>query len=181
MADVSVRSATPSDVDEIARIQLDTWRIAYPKVVPAHVLERLSAADVAEHWEEAVRRPPSPRHRVLVALEATTAVGFAAVIPASDEDADPTRAALVSTLLVEPRWGRRGHGSRLLAATADLLKSDGVETMLAWVLDGDPASKAFYAGAGWEPDGASRYLDMNGRLVTELRLHASIADLELRA
>ena len=35
--------------------------------------------------------------------------------------------AAVTDLLVEPRWGRRGHGSRLLAASVDLWREDGFE------------------------------------------------------
>ena len=35
--------------------------------------------------------------------------------------------AAVTDLLVEPRWGRRGHGSRLLAASVDLWRTDGFE------------------------------------------------------
>ena len=34
----------------------------------------------------------------------------------------------LSTLLVEPRWGRRGHGSRLVAASVDHWRGDGVTT-----------------------------------------------------
>ena len=72
----------------------------------------------------AVTAPPTPGHGVLVALEGRTPVGFAAFGPAEltagehPHPAGPT--AELSTLLVEPRWGRRGHGSRLLAAVADL-------------------------------------------------------------
>ena len=67
---------------------------------------------------------------MLVALEQNTVVGFAAFGPAElagDEQPDPGRARRPrwSTLLVEPRWGRRGHGSRLLAAVADLARRDG--------------------------------------------------------
>ena len=36
--------------------------------------------------------------------------------------------ASVTDLLVEPRWGRRGHGSRLLAASVDLWRADGFST-----------------------------------------------------
>jgi hypothetical protein len=59
-----VRPARPTDADEIARIQLATWRIAYRRMVPAHVLERLDEAYLARGWAEAITAPPSPKHRV---------------------------------------------------------------------------------------------------------------------
>lgn len=174
MADVSVRPARPADVGEIARIQLATWRTAYAAIVPARVLDQLTLEDMAASWGAAVESPPSAKHHVLIAMENDLPVGFAALGPADDEGLDPATTGLVTTLLVEPRWGRRGHGSRLLAATADLLRADGASTMLAWILDRDPASRSFYTSAGWAPDGAARLLDMYGQMVSEIRLHASL-------
>ncbi len=174
MAVVSVRPARPGDAAEIARIQLTTWRAAYAGVLPARILDGLTAGDVEEQWSAAVLRPPSPGHRVLVAMEQEWLVGFAALEPAEDDGLDPTSTAMISTLLVEPRWGRRGHGSRLLAACVDLLRENRYATAVTWVLDSDPAVRTFYSSAGWAPDGATRALDMDGRLVSEIRLHASL-------
>lgn len=171
MADVSVRPATPADVADIARLQLSTWRTAYASVLPERVLDALTEDEVALPWQASVAQPPSPAHRVLVALEGREVVGFAALEPA-----DEPAAGLITTLLVEPRWGRRGHGSRLLAASIDLLRSDGCPTAVTWLLEADRVSQAFYTSAGWEPDGAARALDMDGRLVTEIRLHTAIGE-----
>jgi GNAT superfamily N-acetyltransferase len=109
-------------------------------------------------------------------------VGFVATGPADetalapDEPAELLRPdlAAITELLVEPRWGRRGHGSRLLAATVDLWRTDGFRTALAWVYEQDPASKRFLTGAGWAPDGAHRALDVDDLLVPQLRLHTSV-------
>jgi GNAT superfamily N-acetyltransferase len=78
-------------------------------------------------------------------------------------------------LLVEPRWGRRGHGSRLLAASVDLWREDGFATAVAWAYDGDPATRKFLGSAGWEPDGAARALDVDDLLVPQLRLHVTLS------
>lgn len=181
MAGVSVRPARVADVGEIARIQLVTWRTAYSAVIPAHVLSRLTHDDIATQWAAAVANPPSPRHRVLVALDDEATVGFVALGPADDEGFDPSSTGLVTTLLVEPRWGRRGHGSRLLAATVDLLRTDGVGTAVTWILDRDLSSRAFFSSAGWADDGATRCLDMTGQLVPERRLHVSLQETPAQA
>jgi L-amino acid N-acyltransferase YncA len=75
---------------------------------------------------------------------------------------------------VEPRWGRRGHGSRLLAATVDLWRADGFKSAVAWVYDADPAMKKFLASTGWEPDGAGRALDVDDMLVPQFRMHVAL-------
>jgi GNAT superfamily N-acetyltransferase len=184
MANGYVRPARPDDADDIARIQVATWRTAYRRLIPRHVLDALDEPGMAGIWREAIEQPPSPRHRVLIAVEqatdATETVGFVATGPA-DEDALapeekplPESCAAVTDLLVEPRWGRRGHGSRLLAAAVDLWREDGFETAVAWAYDSDPAMRAFLGSAGWEPDGATRALDVDDLLVPQLRLHAAV-------
>jgi len=177
VADVSVRSAVEDDAAEIGRIQVETWRTAYASVLPAAVLESLDAQQAAGVWATAVTAPPSPRHRVFVALEKQWTVGFAAIGPGADlEDGDPepdTTAAL-APILVEPRWGRRGHGSRLLAAASDLAREDGITRLIAWVPEADAATQAFLTSAGWAPDGLARALDTGAGELREIRLHTSL-------
>jgi GNAT superfamily N-acetyltransferase len=175
VADVAVRAARSADVPEIARIQVDTWRTAYKRFLPESVLAALDVTAAAQAWEAAVVSPPSPAHHVLVATESTYTVGFVAVGPSAEEDARPGEAE-VAALLVEPRWGRRGHGSRLLAAAVDFLREDGVTGMVAWVPDGDRASTGFYESAGWEPDGTSRILEADGGSVRETRWHVALEE-----
>lgn len=178
MADVSVRPAGPGDVDEIARIQADTWHTAYQDVLPAEVLAGIAAEGLRPGWRAAVTAAPSPRHHVLIANEGEHRVGFTAFGPDADAqagDPDVDSSAAITVLLVEPRWGRRGHGSRLLAAITDVARQDGVDRLVAWVPAADTASLTFYRAAGWEADGLQRGLDTGAGVVNELRLHVSLA------
>jgi len=188
-----VRPARPDDAGEIARIQLTTWRVAYSKLLPRHVLDQLEPEWLAGRWREAIDAPPSPRHRVLMAIEQAengsqpTAypVGFIATGPADeaalapDEEPLGERVAAVTDLLVEPRWGRRGHGSRLLSAAVDTWREDRFGTAVAWAYDGDPATRRFLESAGWAPDGARRALDVDDLLVPQIRLHVNLEGAEI--
>ena len=178
-----VRPARPDDAGEIARIQLSTWRIAYRRLFPAHVLANLDEDYLTRGWHEAITASPSERHRVLIAVEqgeSSHTVGFAAGGPADDQALAPeerplgTDVAAVTELLVEPRWGRRGHGSRLLAACVDQWRDDGFKSAVAWVYDADQVTLRFLGSAGWEPDGATRALDVDDMLIPQLRLHVSL-------
>jgi GNAT superfamily N-acetyltransferase len=179
-ADATVRPARPEDAVEIARIQLVTWRTAYRSVLPPAVLDEWDPDAAAEQWRIAITSPPTPGHGLLVALERDVLVGFAAYGPAeltAGEISDPAGPTTeLSTLLVEPRWGRRGHGSRLLAATADLAEDDGAARLQVWLLEADRVSASFYESAGWEPDGWARTLDAGDENSTaplrEIRWHA---------
>ena len=121
---------------------------------------------------------------MLIAVEqgetSSTTVGFAAAGPADEQALAPEEpplgegVAAITDILVEPRWGRRGHGSRLLAATVDLWREDGLKSAVAWVYDADKAMQKFLATAGWGPDGAGRALDVDDMLVPQLRMHVAV-------
>ena len=163
---MSVRPARPEDAERIAAVQLSTWRTAYA-FLPADALD-VPLDQAAALWLRAIEVPPTAAHRVLVAMDAAELVGFASSEPADD-------LVELSTLLVEPRWGRRGHGSRLLAATVDHWREDGATTATAWLWEQDAASRAFFSSAGWEPDGATRGLDTGTRIEPQLRMHADVS------
>jgi GNAT superfamily N-acetyltransferase len=178
-----VRPARPEEAAEIARIQLSTWRTAYRTLLPRSILDGLDEAWMAQQWREAITAPPTQRHRVLIAIEQADEdylAGFTAYGPADDDALAPDEKPLpdgtvaITDLLVEPRWGRRGHGSRLLAASADLWRADGFATAVAWTYEKDPAIRKFLTSAGWEPDGATRALDVDDLLVPQLRWHAAL-------
>ena len=50
----------------------------------------------------------------------------------------------------------------------------GFTRAVAWAFDGDQATRKFLTGAGWEPDGAGRALDVDDMLVPQLRLHVAV-------
>jgi GNAT superfamily N-acetyltransferase len=168
-----VRPARQSDAAEIARVQLATWRIAYRRLMPRHILEEITEEFLLERWLEAVTAPPSSRHRVLVAIEQAAQEYLVGFLASEPSELDPGVAA-ITELLIEPRWGRRGHGSRLLAASVDLWRSDGFTSAGAWAFEQDVATQKFLTSAGWAPDGETQALDIDDLLVPQVHLHVSL-------
>ncbi len=181
-ADAHVRPARPEEADEVARVQALAWRTAYREVLPLELLDGWDEGAAAENWRAAFTEPPTPGHGVLVALERTTVVGFTAYAPpeVAPDDAPlpdgPTTEIL--SLLVEPRWGRRGHGSRLLAAVADLARATGAARLQMWVPESDGVTARFLESAGWERDGWARTLDTGAAPLRELRWHTLLDEEE---
>ncbi|SFP87028.1 Ribosomal protein S18 acetylase RimI [Saccharomonospora viridis] len=184
MTTADVRPATLDDVPEIARIQLVTWRTAYGDALGPSVVDALTTDEVAARWSEAITHPDTT---VYVATEGRFTVGFcvAGAAPETEVAAadgslpeDAARTGLIGSLLVEPRWGRRGHGGRLLATATAGLREHGAERGIAWVMQSDSASLAFYRSVGWDPDGTVRTLDTGERTIKEIRLTGTL-DLRL--
>jgi GNAT superfamily N-acetyltransferase len=110
-------------------------------------------------------------------LEGDWRVGFVALGPADDPepgDPEPDTTLAVGPILVEPRWGRRGHGSRLLAAAVDHARGDGATRAISWIPEGDTVTREFLLSAGWAPDGLLRALDTGAGELREIRLHTSL-------
>ncbi|GEL94313.1 GNAT family N-acetyltransferase [Cellulomonas composti] len=177
-SDVSVRPAVPGDERTIGAIQLAAWRIAHAQVL-GDSLDLLDAEAIVTQWATAITAPPAG-HRVLVACAGATVVGFASTAPVAAPGPAAAPGGVILALEVDPGHQRGGHGSRLLAAAVDLLREDGADQVLTWVLDGDAARAQFLAGAGLGPDDTVRELatgtlpDGSTRTVREHRWWASI-------
>jgi GNAT superfamily N-acetyltransferase len=179
IADVSVRLAWGDDADPIAAVQVRAWQSAYAGVLPPDVLAELPAADFALRWRRSIERPREARQRVLVALERAIVRGFAATAPATDADADPGTDAEVAEFAVDPAAIGAGHGSRLLHAAVDTMRSDRFGRATIWLNATDDALRSFLVSQGWEPDGAHRELDLHGDgsvVVKQTRLHTDLSE-----
>lgn len=162
-ADVSVRPAQPEDVDAVTDVQLAAWRLSHDSVLGEQVMAALDVPRMREQWAAAITAPPGPGFAVFVACNRADVVGFAAVGPGQ-----------LVALEVLPGEQRSGHGSRLLSAAVDRIRSDGAQEFSTWVLDEDPAREQFLAGAGLGPDGRRRTLATGIREVTEARWSAAL-------
>ncbi len=165
-ADASVRPATAGDVAAVGAVHSRSWRSGYADHLPDDVLAALDPEALAGAWAGAVTAPPSPRHHVLVACAGSTVVGFLACDDAGE---------LVG-LHVDPAHQRRGHGSRLLSAAADLARTDGIASLSAWCPMLDTARREFLVSAGFGTDGAWRDLEVPGAAIglREARLVAAL-------
>lgn len=177
-ADVSVRVGWADDAPALAALQVRAWRTAYADLLPADVLDSLTADALEEQWRLALTRPSDARQRVLIALERATVTGFALTAPASDPDADTVADGEMLDLTVDPERLGEGHGSRLMQAAVDTLRADHFTRATTWLASDHDALRGFLTSAGWSADGAHRTLDLTGdgtTLVKQVRLHTRIA------
>jgi ribosomal protein S18 acetylase RimI-like enzyme len=177
VADTFVRLALPRDVGAVAAIQARAWRESYSSLMPAEVLSGIEETARAQ-WAAALAAPPTDAHHLLVSVVFGDApervVGFTAVAPSDDEDADPRRVGSLLTLLVDPDYRAAGHGSRLLAAAVDTMRANLLITATTWQPECDADMRRFLLTSGWAPDGARRDIDTGIATLTEMRLHTIV-------
>src|SRR6476661_6623545 len=148
-ADVSVRVAWRADAPAIAVVQVAAWRATYDGVLPPELLAELPIDQFTEHWEQSIARPKEARQRVLVALDRASVRGFTTTAPSTDDDADPGRDAELGELVVDPDARGLGHGSRLLHAAVDTMRSDKFGRALTWVPSTNDDLRGFLLSQGW--------------------------------
>lgn len=166
MARAQVRDAAAADAVAVAAVQLAVWRGPWAEFLPPRVVAALDDDAVAASWRAAITEPGGAH--LLVATEGEVVVGFAA--GQGDE---------VVALLVDPRWGRRGHGGRLLGVLAERLAADGAAQGHVWLAEHDAVSRAFVTRHGWPVAPELRSSTHGARTLRERR-HAGPVPLPWR-
>lgn len=173
----SVRLALPVEAAQIAAIQRRAWSQQLPADVADSVLTGVGLEAMTQSWHAAIVRPPLAQFRVLVAVADDRVVGFAALGPSDDPDAEAGEDGIVAEFAIDPVAQRSGHGSRLLNACVDTLRADGFGRATWWVRSTDDALRRFLVEAGWAADGGHQEVaagDDAARLKL-VRLHTDIS------
>jgi L-amino acid N-acyltransferase YncA len=154
---VSIRPAAAEDAEAIARVQVDTWRVAYSGSVPDAFLDDMDVGERAARWREAIAQARG----TWVAEAGGKVVGFVAFGLCRDGDAFDAVGELYAIYVLADRW-RGGVGTALHDVCLRELRRCGFEQATLWALDANPAAKAFYEARGWEADGATAPHDFAG-------------------
>lgn len=153
-----VRDATAADASAVAAVQTACWEHDYRW--PPEIYAAIAASDPEMQWARAVIAPPGPGHRVLVATHGRDVVGYAALAPSQDADADAGDAEIVAWE-VHPEHRGHGHGSRLLAAVADHARMIGAHALTVWITHDDESRRFVLRESGFAPDAAHRTVQMD--------------------
>ena len=148
---VNLRDATPADAWDIAAVHVESWQAGYRGLLPDTVLDGLSVGLREQWWHETLSTPGA--RSTLLAIEAHTLLGFAAVGPG--RDGDPKVGELYAMYLRSAAWGR-GVGHALHAAALARLRAFGYTRASLWMLAGNERALRFYRREGWAPDGRSK-------------------------
>ena len=137
-----MREARAEDACEIARVQIETWRAAYARVLPASLLAGLSVEQQAANWAGWLELP---EHIVLVAEHGDRISGFASATPRRDDGG----VGELQALYVEPSAWDRGLGRALILEAERRLRDAGCREAVLRVFEDNPRARRFYEAGGW--------------------------------
>lgn len=150
---VTIRPATPADVEAISAIHISARQHAYADLLSPQALSVMAEGVTPQMW--AMRLPAGWG---LVAVEDGTVVGFVYVCP--NPEGLPGVGDLMA-LHVDPAHQGRGIGGRLHDAGLEILTRHGFSSFVLWVLEGNERAMRFYRRRGWKHDG-ERVEDVGG-------------------
>jgi GNAT superfamily N-acetyltransferase len=159
----TVRPGRIEDASSIAYVQVESWRTTYAGIIPDEYLASLSLEVRAERWREQFE---AGTNLILVAEDASGAFGFASGGKLRDA-IDGYDAELYAIYLLQ-REQKRGVGRMLIRRLAEGLRTNGLQSLIVWVLAKNPAV-GFYLRLGGSPV-AQKEIEIGGVQLTEIAL-----------
>lgn len=161
--DVTIRPATTTDAEAIARVDIASWRGAYSEMLSGSYLASLDVSDRTGRWTAAVSARDTT---VLVAEDQSGTVGFTSIGPCRDEDAEPGDREIYAIYLHPRAWGT-GVARDLMRTVLDGQPTGSVVTL--WILEGNERAQHFYRRHGFQHDGTERIDEIGGQPLKQLR------------
>jgi ribosomal protein S18 acetylase RimI-like enzyme len=138
--EVALRPATPEDTAGLARISVDSWRVAYRGLVPQDYLDALTYEEREQGW---VGRLGQAGLEPWVLLVDGRIGGFVTLVEARPDDGGPAVGELEGIYL-HPNLFGLGLGRRLMELALERLLARGHTEAVLWVLDGNRRAERFY-------------------------------------
>jgi ribosomal protein S18 acetylase RimI-like enzyme len=138
-----VRQAVLDDAEQIARVHVASWRVAYGEFMPPKQMAWISESRETRRASDLISNPDTP---YLVAENDNKIVGFLVYGPPGDE-CDPKSTMQIYTFFVDPERYRQGFGTRLLTAMESAIS---VPETTAWVMTQGVHGPGFYARSGFK-------------------------------
>lgn len=151
---IPIRAADLRDLDTVVEFHVRIWRQTYRDLAPKHAFDALSEARRRPMWE-ATLSSQTTGQETLIATDQNRIAGLLCFGPATDRAFEG--AGEVKHLYVDPKFGRKGLGTRLLAIAKDRLSACGTKRMALAVVRGNRSARDFYNALGGRETG--QFLD----------------------
>ena len=162
-----LREREERDIEGVARVRIDAWRLAYQGIVPQAHLDGLDyAAETARLLQRSLETRGAANFFFYVAVdEADQVLGFGIGGPARESPAEFL--GELYALYVHPDCQGQGIGKALAEAVFARLHAAGLEPVIIWALKDNQHACAVYRRLGGTP-AAVKQVEIGGRLLEEV-------------
>lgn len=142
---LTIRPAETDDAPAIAKVHVDTWRVAYRGIVPQEYLDTMTVQSRTMSWLRLLERARGDLITLVSEDNDGRIVGFGS--GGRLRHRDPRFEGEISSLYVSPRAQGKDHGRRLFMALSNRLAARPLKGLFVWVL-ADNAARGFYNAMG---------------------------------
>ncbi len=153
---MEIRTVTESDLAELGKLYLASWRAGYKGLLPQKFLDELTA----ERWKGKFLDGGS-----FAAVEDGKIVAHCHA-RAADEPKMSSWGE-IHTLYTHPDFWGCGYGSAVFERGEKWLREQGFNYAYLYVLEGNERAKRFYNAHGYLPNGDTLCCDVGGVIVTD--------------
>ncbi|MBA2874248.1 GNAT family N-acetyltransferase [Thermaerobacillus caldiproteolyticus] len=160
---MNIRKATINDANGIATVHVESWKTTYQGIVPSSYLAQLRVSEREQNWRRGLQQQ---KHHIFVAEEDGKVCGFisgGSNRATKGKEADYEGEIYAIYLLKEAQG--KGYGTKLLEALVRDFRSDGICSMVVWVLADNP-SRQFYERLGGKKI-AEEVINIGGKELNE--------------
>lgn len=143
-----IRPATLDDIEAIARVRVETWRVCFAGILPQDLLEGLSVERTAAAWRSNWLAEAEPPIAFVAENDSGEVTGF--VIAGRSREEEGAELGEVYVLYILPECQRHGLGRNLLNACWPVFRQRGIKKAILWCLEKNPACE-FYRHLGGKP------------------------------
>lgn len=149
-APFKIRTATISDADKIASINVTAWHETYTELLPAEMLSGVTKAARTKRWTSILNSfDETNGHAAFLAETQGVEQGYVSVGSQRDKAlADQGFSAEVTSIYVLEKAQRMGVGRALLRQAAHHLRYIGHSAASLWVLETNTNARRFYNALG---------------------------------
>jgi len=159
-----LRPAQPADAEEVARVQVASWRATYPGILPESLLASLSTETQAAAFTQ-ILATAGPDYKLWLLEARGRVMGFAAAGPARDA----AGSGEIHAIYLLPEAWDQGLGHALLERALEGLRESGFPEARLWVLERNTRGRRFYERYGWQLESGSRTEWMDGIALREVQ------------
>lgn len=143
-----IRQATLTDVADISRVHIDSWRKSYKSFMGETILQQLNEHQRMRFWQQIIA---DGKGKIILAIENSELLGFCHFSDARDADVD--KAGEIIALYIAPHFYRQGLGSTLVQRAQKELAAKGHTMATIWSLQDNLDGIAFLHEHGFQSDG----------------------------
>ncbi len=148
----TIRPAVQSDLQQVARVNHDSWRLVCQGRVEQRYLDAFTFDQCLSNWQVRFEQLQPKLERLLVAERNGSIAGFCYQGPSRDVDSSDARTGQIYLLYLSPEAIGTGLGSKLFDSAISELSRDGFVQATLWVLVLNEHARQFYSRHGFSPD-----------------------------